>query len=153
MPARVAPPASIVASAVALFAALLFASPLPAAAAATDAFDGTWFVSLDCPDTSDRNGLVKGYQYGFDVQIVHGHLDGMHGTAGQAASVHYVGDVADDGALEIRAEGMTGANDYSVGRVARGTAYRYTMGGRLDETRGQAVRRELRPCKAAFAKR
>ncbi|MEO8755534.1 MAG: hypothetical protein ABI624_22960 [Casimicrobiaceae bacterium] len=60
----------------------------PTAAAAP--YDGDWSVVLDCADTRDKSGLVKGYEY--------------------------------------------------------------TMVGKLEQSRGQAVRRELRPCTASFAK-
>ena len=133
----------------ACIAAAAFAEVRPT----TDAFDGTWSVTLVCDDTRDRDGLVKGYRFVFDVQVANGRLDGWQGDEGQPSSLHLTGTVHDGGALEIRAEGRSGASEYVVGRAARGTPYAYTMSGRLDGAGGDAVRREVRPCRASFAKR
>ena len=122
------------------------------AVAHTDGYDGEWSVVLACPDTQDRSGLVKGYELTFHVTIADGKLQGQYGAQGAPSSVVYSGEVGADGALELRASGNTGRSDQSVGKVARGTAYSYTLVGKLDQLRGQAVRRELRPCVATFAK-
>ena len=124
----------------------------PDASAAGHPFDGRWSVDLVCTDTQDRRGLVKGYEYKFDLTIVDGRVQGQYGSKGAPASVVYSGSVADDGTLEIKAVGNTGRSDYSVGKVAQGTDYGYTLAGSLEGDRGQARRRELRPCTAAFAK-
>ena len=113
-------------------------------------FDGEWSVVLVCADTQDKNGLVKGYEYTFRVTIADGKLYGQYGSKGAPASLLYSGEVGGDGTLEVRAVGNTGQSDRSVGRVARGTEYAYTMSGKLDRAHGQAVRRELRPCTATF---
>ena len=107
---------------------------------------------LVCPDTTDRSGLVKGYEYTFAVSIREGAIQGQHGAPGHPASIVYTGTVGDDGTLEIKATGNTGRSDYSVGRVAQGTQYGYTMQGKLVGSGGQATRRELRPCTATFAR-
>ena len=122
------------------------------ASAAGGPFDGEWSVVLDCADTKDRNGLVKGYEYNFHVMIANGKLQGQYGAKGAPASVVYSGEVGVDGALEVRATGNTGASDYSVGKVARGMAYSYTLAGRLEGSHGKAERREVRPCTATFGK-
>ncbi len=114
-------------------------------------YDGQWSVDLVCPDTQDKNGLVKGYEYKFAVTIAGGKLQGQYGAKGAPASIVYSGSVANDGTLEIKAVGNTGQSDYSVGKVTRGTDYSYTMAGKLEHERGQAVRRELRPFTAEFA--
>ena len=125
---------------------------LAEATAAERPYDGRWAVLLVCPDTQDRTGLVKGYQYSFSVSIKDGALQGEYGAPGHPASVAYTGQVGDDGTLEIRATGNTGRSDFSVGKVAQGTQYNYTMQGRLEGSRGQATRRELRPCTATFSR-
>ena len=86
------------------------------------------------------------------MTIVDGRLDGQYGTRGAPASVVFAGTVARDGTLEIRAVGHTGRSDFSVGQVAQGSQYSYTMGGRIDGGRGQATRREIRPCIATIAR-
>lgn len=115
-------------------------------------FDGRWSVVLVCDDTTDRNGPVKGYVYRFPVSIADGVIEGRNGSPDTPGSVRYSGTVASDGALEIVASGATGQPDYSVGRVARGTNYGYTLHGRLVGSTGEATRRELRPCRATFTR-
>lgn len=115
-------------------------------------YDGEWSVVLDCADTQDKSGLVKGYEFTFHVTIANGKLQGQYGAKGAPASVIYSGEVGADGTLELRAVGNTGNSDQTVGKVARGTAYSYTMVGRLEQSRGHAVRRELRPCTATFGR-
>ncbi len=126
--------------------------PAAGAEAAGSRYDGDWSVVLVCADTRDKSGLVKGYEFTFHVAIANGKLQGQYGAKGAPASVGYSGEVAADGTLEVRATGNTGLSDRSVGRVAQGTAYSYTMAGKLEQSRGQAVRRELRPCTATFGK-
>ncbi len=132
-----------------LFVSALFSQP---AIAANGPFDGQWSVVLVCPETTDHNGPVKGYQYQFTVSITAGEIQGEYGTPGQPASVVYTGRVSEDGTLEIAASGNTGRSEYSVGQVARGTRYGYTMQGKLAGSGGQATRRELRPCTARFTR-
>ncbi|MGH8795771.1 MAG: hypothetical protein ACREXI_01835 [Caldimonas sp.] len=132
--------------------AATLATGVASAAAARSPFDGQWSVLLVCPDTTDKKGLVKGYEYTFAVSIRDGAIEGTHGAKGHPASIVYTGNVSDDGTLEINAVGNTGRSDYSVGKVARGTQYGYTMQGKLTGTSGQATRRELRPCTATFTR-
>ena len=120
--------------------------------AAGNPFDGRWSVVLVCPDTTDKSGLVKGYEYTFAVSIHQGAVQGEYGAPGHPASVSYAGQVSDDGTLEITATGNTGRSEYAVGKVAQGTRYGYTMQGKLVGSSGQATRREVRPCTATFAR-
>ena len=128
------------------------ASLSQSAAAAGYPFDGRWSVVLVCPDTTDKSGLVKGYEYTFAVSIREGAVQGEYGAPGHPASVVYTGQVSDDGTLEITAAGNTGRSEYSVGKVAQGTHYGYTMQGKLVGSGGRATRIELRPCTATFAR-
>lgn len=138
-------------SAIALLACAAGVLSWPAGAA-EHPYDGRWAVLLVCTDTQDRSGLVKGYEYSFSVVVKDGALLGEYGAPGHPASVTYTGQVEDDGTLEIKATGNTGRSDFSVGKVAQGTQYNYTMGGKLEGSRGLATRRELRPCTAKFSK-
>lgn len=134
---------------------LLLASMLSRAAdlaVESSRYDGQWSVVLVCADTQDKSGLVKGYEYKFAVTILDGKLQGQYGAKGAPASIAYSGTVATDGTLEVKAVGNTGRSDYSVGKVAQGTDYSYTMTGKMAFDKGQAVRRELRPCTASFTK-
>ena len=121
-------------------------------ATAVHAYDGEWSVVLVCADTRDHSGLVKGYEYTFHVSIANGQLKGQYGEKDAPSSVVYSGEVGADGSLELHAVGNTGSAGYSVGKVARGTPYSYTLTGKLEATRGHAVRRELRPCTAEFGR-
>lgn len=116
------------------------------------AHDGRWSVFLSCADTRDRSGLVKGYVYNVAVEINGGRLEGRFDESKTAAFVHVVGEVLPDGALFIKADGLSGAPEATLGKVPTGTPYRYTMRGRLEASRGKAERLELRPCTAEFAK-
>ena len=134
---------------------LLCSSPYCPAAdidATGKSYDGQWSVDLVCSDTQDKKGLVKGYEYKFTITITDGKVQGQYGSKGAPASVVYSGSVADDGALELKAVGNTGRSDYSVGKVAQGTDYSYTMTGKLDRQTGRAERRELRPCTAVIGR-
>ena len=122
------------------------------ASAAGSPFDGRWSVVLVCPDTTDKSGLIKGYEYTFAVSILEGILQGEYGAPGHPASVVYTGKVSNDGTLEIAAKGNTGQSEYVIGKVAQGTRYSYTMQGKLVGSGGQATRRELRPCTATFTR-
>ena len=116
------------------------------------AHDGRWLVFLNCADTRDRTGGVKGYVYNFAVEIVGGRIEGRFDESVPPAFVHFVGEVLPDGALFIKADGLSGAPEATVGKVPKGTPYSYTMRGNLEASRGTAERVELRPCIAEFAK-
>ena len=114
--------------------------------------DGRWAVSLSCADVQTSKGLTRGYAYDFFVDIKGGQLDGRFDESTPPAFVHFAGEVADDGTLFVRVDGLSGAPDATIGKLARGTPYRYTMKGRLDHDRGKAERVELRPCTAEFVR-
>ena len=138
-----------------LVAATTMAVPCVAQQAETSlstAHDGRWLVFLNCADTRDRTGGVKGYVYNFAVEIVGGRLEGRFDESITPAFVHFVGEVLPDGALFIKADGLSGAPEATVGKVPTGTPYSYTMRGKLEASRGKAERVELRPCTAEFAK-
>ena len=99
-----------------------------------------------------RGKLVKGDTWSFFVDVKRGRLDGQYGTAGTAGSVRYVGTIRADGSAEIVASGHTGVAEPAAGPADPATAYRYTMRGSFAGTSGNAVRTELRPYRAAFAK-
>ena len=96
--------------------------------------------------------MIKGYDHNFVATVNGGNLDGQYGTAGTPSSLKYIGYVLEDGSLEVKASGITGSAEYSVGKVAMGSAYTYTMQGKLNQSSGQAHRKELRPCIATFTR-
>jgi len=137
--------------------ALLVALLTPALAHAQDAkastpYDGRWSITLVCDDVKEDGRVVKGYEYRFFVDVSNGRLDGQYKAPGTPGSLTMTGTVAPDGGLQITADGVTRLSEYTVGRVAQGTHYTYTMEGRLSGAGGNARRRELRPCAATFAR-
>src|SRR4051794_12184247 len=82
-----------------------FAQPAPSGL--STAHDGRWSVFLNCPDTRDQNGPVKGYTYNFVVQISGGQLEG-EGKSLPPAFIHFTGQVHADGTLAINANGVSG---------------------------------------------
>jgi len=125
----------------------------PAAEALSSSHDGIWSVFLHCSDMQDRyGGVVYGYTYNFPVDIRAGRLDGRFDEKPPPGFIHFAGSVLADGTLHIDADGSTGNPDATIGKVARGTPYRYTMKGRLQAERGRAERIELRPCTADFTR-
>jgi hypothetical protein len=133
-------------------ACLLAAAHAGSAAAQATQFDGKWSVKLVCDDVKTDGAMAKGYTYFFDVTVVNGHLEGNHGQLGEPASVKYVGEIQQDGSVDIIANGRTGKPDRSIDAVDRGTAYNYQMRGKFDQSFGHATRLTLRPCEATFSK-
>jgi hypothetical protein len=133
-------------------ALLVTTSTSHAQSSAADAFDGRWTTTLICDDTHDQDKLVKGYEYVFNVDVVHGRLEGQYGPVDGPASVKYLGVIHADGSAEIAATGRTGKNEYTMGKGERGTAYGYRLRGQFDATSGHATRMQIRPCEATFAK-
>jgi hypothetical protein len=116
-------------------------------------FDGRWATKLVCDDTKDKQRMVKGYTWEFDVIVGHGKLNGQHGKPDTPGSGTFVGQVQTDGTVDIEARGLTGKTDYTVGKVARGTPFDYPMNGKFSGSTGHATRTKLRPCEATFSKR
>jgi hypothetical protein len=134
-------------------AGLLAHAAATAQSSGTDAFDGHWMTTLVCDDTQDHDKLVKGYTFIFNVDVVHGKLEGQYGPVDGPASVRYQGTIHTDGSADINATGRTGKNEYSVGRLDPGVVYGYHMRGQFDATTGHATRTTVRACEATFAKR
>lgn len=115
--------------------------------------DGRWMVQVTCDDVKDTTGVVKGYSLTVPVEIRDGVLSGNYQTTTSSqAALTLTGSVLPGGALRINAKGTTGSPEYSVGKVAPGRPYSYTMTGHLQSKSGEAVRQELRPCRASLTK-
>jgi len=137
--------------------AVLLALLAPSLAHAQDArgptpYDGRWSITLVCEDVKEDGRIVKGYEYRFFIDVGNGRLEGQYKAPGSPGSLTLTGTVAADGGLQVNADGHTRHSEYTVGRVAQGTHYTYTMEGRLSGNAGNARRRELRPCAATFAR-
>lgn len=132
----------------ALATVALIAGPAPA----QTGHDGKWSVTLRCASVDDKRGPVKGYELTFPASVASGRLLAQYGAPGAPNSLVYEGEVSADGALQIKASGVTGPSEYAVGRVAQGTPYTYTLRGKLSDQEGEARRVEGRPCVAAFSR-
>ena len=116
-------------------------------------FDGHWAVQVVCEDVKGASGLVKGYSLQVPVEIREGALTGKYSEVASPATLVLTGSVFTGGEIRLEAKGTTGSPEYSVGKVAPGKPYSYTMTGRLAVAKGEATRSELRPCKAFFSKK
>jgi hypothetical protein len=121
-------------------------------AEASKPFDGHWSAKLVCDDSRDKNGLVQGYTWMFDVKIEQGKMEGQYGQIGSPGSGTFIGQVQREGDVDIEVNGNTGKSEYTVGKVARGTAFSYPMKGKFSGTTGHATRTKLRPCEITFTR-
>lgn len=119
-------------------------------AQAQSAFDGTWDVSVTCPDA----GNARGYTLRFPVVVQNGILAGTYqrGTA-FSGTLHLTGPINPDGTARLEASGVIGDPQHAGGRANAGTPYRYTVAARFAGTSGTGRRLETRPCEFSFAKR
>jgi len=141
---------------VACLASVAFAQGPPSgeSAKSPDAtrFDGTWGVTLTCPDFKDAGVGAKGYALRFLMDVKDGVLNGQYGREGAPGWLKYEGRVQPDGTAEIQARGLTGDPNTAVDRVRQGTPYTYRMKAQFEGTRGRGTRLDLRPCEAVFVK-
>ena len=115
-------------------------------------YDGKWYVTLRCSSIEDKRGPVKGYELNFPATVTSGKLSAQYGAPGTPNSLTYEGEVSADGVLQIKASGNTGPSANTLGRVAQGTPFTYTLRGKLTDTGGEATRVEGRPCVASFSR-
>ncbi len=134
---------------VALGALILALLPGVASAAGSQKFDGVWNVTLDCAEAPDG---AKGYHWTFPAQVRNGVMRGQRGTPGANSSGTISGQIKPDGAAQLSVSGRTGDPDYSVGRVAPGYPFHFTVTAHFDERSGSGKRNELRACDLSFTK-
>jgi len=119
-------------------------------AAGTTAFDGNWNLTYICANT--RTGGGKGFTWMMLAQIHGGALLAQRGQKGTPDSATIMGKIDADGEGLLRFEGLTGASDYTIGKVAPMTPYHYTADVHFDATRGTGKRNEDRDCTLTFVK-
>jgi hypothetical protein len=131
--------------------ALLFATTTMAHTLAQTAqrFDGDWKATLTCATMSDG---TKGYIFEFPATVHGGQMHGEHGTRGQADWLQVNGPIQADGSATLLVNGLTGDVNYTVGRVATATPYRYHVTAHFDATQGLGQRVELRACTLRFVR-
>jgi hypothetical protein len=135
-----------------LVAILALASVGGAAPAAQDSqrFDGHWLTTVSCSAARD----ALGYSFRFSTQIKDGQVYGLHGTKDESGYLQIDGKIEADGTGKLYAQGRTGSKDFVPGRdTPRGTEYGYHIDARFEESKGNGVRVEGRPCTLQFDKR
>lgn len=114
--------------------------------------DGRWMALVICEDVKTESGVVKGYKLPVAVEIRDGNLSGKYEEPGAISTLALSGVVYTGGVVQIQAKGTTGAPEYNLNKVGAGRPYAYSLTGTLSTATGEAVRRELRPCRAVFTK-
>lgn len=124
----------------------------PGATTGSDAkrFDGTWEVTLACPQHTDG---ALGFSYQFFAHVKNGVLHGQRGTEGDAASLTLDGKIDPDGSAMINAKGFTGDPKFSVNRAQKSSPYSYHISASFNGSRGIGKRIEGRMCDLTFMKR
>ncbi|WP_374384288.1 caspase domain-containing protein, partial [Thermomonas sp.] len=102
-------------------------APVPAAAPAASAFDGTWATVVTCDKAQDG---AKGYALRFPSHVRNGELAGDFAAANNQASLRLRGTIGPDGKAVIFATGTTGSEEHAVGRAKPGSNYSYTANAR-----------------------
>lgn len=123
--------------------------PPAGAAGKTRDFDGTWDVTVACPDA----GKVRGYSRPLSATVTDGVLHAEDKDPGKPNTLVIDGTIPQNGKTTLSASGLTGDSAYSVGGVAAGKPYSYTIDAQFERTRGSGKRNELRPCTVSFVKR
>jgi hypothetical protein len=141
--------ATILAAVSAIVLNLIGIWPVMTSHAAVGPFDGTWSVSLTCPD---EPGGARHYTYEFSAQVAGGTFRGEHGAPGAPGWLLLEGSIQSDGTAALNAKGLTGQPPQTLYGLAGGTPYAYRMNARFASGRGTASRVEGRPCTAAFTR-
>jgi hypothetical protein len=106
------------------------------------AFDGLWTTTVVC----DGVGAQKGYDLHFIARIEDGIFSGQTGPLNKPNSTTFSGSVDIDGTLRIGATGYTGDPRITLSNARPGTPFGFGALGRLEKTRGTALRTNGRKC-------
>ncbi|HTG01369.1 MAG TPA: FlgO family outer membrane protein [Nitrospirota bacterium] len=112
-------------------------------------FDGTWSVTIVCPQHTDG---AMGYTLEFFAVVKEGNLSGQYGTKGEAPSLTLEGKINGDGSTVLTANGLTGDMKYNIGRARKSTPYSYHVSANFRDSRGTGKRIENRICNLVFVK-
>ena len=132
-----------------ILAVLGSAATPPAPASAAQPFDGSWQVVIDCAPTPDG---ARPYRWRFEAQVREGSLLGQFHEPGTNSSGTLSGIIRPNGDALLRMNGNTGSPQYSVGQVAVGTPFHYTVTAHFAATSGSGQRNELRQCDLTFTR-
>jgi small ligand-binding sensory domain FIST len=125
-----------------LFGAIARAAPDPSR------FDGTWTITLSCPNS---NGAL-GYSFEFPAAVKDGVLHAEKGSRGQPGWLQLDGKILDDGSADLYATGLVGAAPFAVGQRPAGTPYGYHLAAQFSVSSATGHRVEGRPCTVVFSR-
>ena len=129
---------------------LILVQPLRAA---SNAFDGSWAVTLYAPEYKDPTGVVAhAFTFQFPAHVKDGVLHGEHGRRGQPAWLELDGKIDPDGSALLHANGITGQREYNIGHTEVGKPYAYDVKARFKEKQGTGERVGGRIEKLTFVK-
>jgi hypothetical protein len=129
--------------------ALLAAATISPALAQTAAFDGAWSVTQDCEPAP---GGARGFKWAYEATVKGGRLIGQYGTKDKPSSLTLTGQIQADGSASLRASGLNGKSDYTVGFGQPGEKFSYPVEARFEAKRGTGVRTQARICRFTFEK-
>jgi hypothetical protein len=146
-PAAAVPPVAV---AVAVPPPVPATTPPPATTVArTNAFDGTWLTTLNCPTA----GTVQAFSYQFAGEVKDGAYRGQRGIEGKPGWYTLEGKIKPDGTALLIANGLVGAAAFAVNHVASGTSFTYGVSAKFEGETGAGKRMDgLRECNVTFAK-
>ena len=111
-------------------------------------FDGTWEVTVVCPEWQG----ALGYSKVFPVMVSDGHLHGQYDKQYQPNSLTLEGTIQPDGRASIIANGVTGPSKFNIDQVPQGEPYSYIITAQFEGSHGHGKRTELRPCDVDFVR-
>jgi hypothetical protein len=110
--------------------------------------DGTWEVTLVCPEWQG----ALGYSKIFPVTVRDGHLHGQYDLQYQPNSLTLEGTIQPDGRATISASGVSGPSKYNIDQVGQGQGYSYNITAQFEMAHGHGKRTEVRPCDVDFVR-
>jgi adenylate cyclase len=113
------------------------------------AFDGTWRITVDCPQDP---GGAQAFTLKFVGQVTEGVLRGQNGTEGLPGSMTLSGKIQTDGSAWLTANGLSGRQAQTLGGLPPGTKYQYSVTARFEGAKGVGTRNQGRVCHFDFAK-
>jgi hypothetical protein len=111
-------------------------------------FDGTWEVTVVCPEWQG----ALGYSKVFPVMVSDGHLHGQYYEQYQPNSLTLEGTIQPDGRASIIANGVTGPSKFNIKEAPQGEPYGYNITAQFERAHGHGKRTELRSCDVDFVR-
>ena len=113
-------------------------------------FDGSWLVRINCPKTAD--GKTQGYTRQLVARVDNGALHGEDGTKGRPLWMVLDGAIQSNGTAWMKVHGLTGSARSTLGALAEGSPFSYTVTGQFSGRTGTGKRDEGRECDLTFVK-